>query len=140
MDPSIYRYILKHTSKDQIYLILLTAATMPIVYISLEIPKKIINEAIGGENIPDSIFGFEVDQISYLLTLCVVFLLLVILNGGLKYVINVYRGVLGERMLRRFRYELYSRILRFPLPILSACRRAKSFPWSPPKRSHWAAL
>lgn len=116
MDPSIYRYILKHTFKDQIYLILLTAASMPIVYISLEIPKKIINEAIGGENIPDSILGFEVDQITYLLTLCFVFLLLVILNGGLKYIINVYRGVVGERMLRRFRFELYSRILRFPLP------------------------
>ncbi|MDJ0957631.1 MAG: ABC transporter transmembrane domain-containing protein [Arenicellales bacterium] len=116
MDPSIYRYILKHTLKDQIYLMLLTAASMPFVYISLEIPKKIINEAIGGENIPDEIFGFDIDQITYLLILCGVFLLLVFINGGLKYLINVYRGVLGERMLRRFRYELYSRILRFPLP------------------------
>ncbi len=116
MDQSIFKYILKHTLKDQIYLIVLTAASMPIVYISLEIPKKIINEAIGGENIPDSLFGYDIDQITYLLLLCFVFLFLVILNGGLKYVINVYRGVVGERMLRRFRFELYSRILRFPLP------------------------
>ena len=116
MDPSIFRYILKHTFKDQIYLILLTVASFPFVYISLEIPKKIINEAIGGENIPDEIFGFDIDQITYLLILCGVFLLLVLINGGLKYLINVYRGVVGERMLRRFRYELYSRILRFPLP------------------------
>ena len=116
MDPSIFRYILKHTFKDQVYLILLTVASFPFVYISLEIPKKIINEAIGGENIPDEIFGFDIDQITYLLILCGVFLLLVLINGGLKYLINVYRGVVGERMLRRFRYELYSRILRFPLP------------------------
>ena len=68
LDQSIYRYILKHTTKDQIILFVLTLASMPIVYITLEIPKIIINEAIGGVNIPDSILGFEVDQISYLLT------------------------------------------------------------------------
>ncbi|HEX6111513.1 MAG TPA: ABC transporter transmembrane domain-containing protein, partial [Geminicoccaceae bacterium] len=37
-------------------------------------------------------------------------------NGGFKYVINVYEGIVGERMLRRLRYELYTRVLRFPLP------------------------
>ena len=43
------------------------------------------------------------------------FLLLVLINGAFKYVINVYKGMVGERMLRRLRYELYSRVLRFPL-------------------------
>ena len=38
------------------------------------------------------------------------------MDGGLKYFINVFKGLLGERMLRRLRYQLYSRILRFPLP------------------------
>ena len=44
------------------------------------------------------------------------FLVLVLFNGGFKYVINVYKGIVGERMLRRLRYELYSRVMRFPLP------------------------
>lgn len=44
-----------------------------------------------------------------------VFLVMVFVNGGFKYAINVIKGRLGERMLRRFRYELYTRILRFPL-------------------------
>ena len=39
---------------------------MPFVYISLEVPKMIINGAIGGENIPDAIFGVEIDQIGTL--------------------------------------------------------------------------
>ena len=30
------------------------------------------------------------------------------INGGFKYYINVYKGQLGERMLRRLRYELYA--------------------------------
>ena len=33
-----------------------------------------------------------------------------------KYLLNVYRGSLGEHLLRRLRYELYQRILRFPMP------------------------
>ena len=116
IEPSIYRYILKHTKKDQLLLLLLTAISMPFVYVSLEVPKVIINSALGGVNIPDQVFGYPLDQVKYLFLLCGLFLILVLINGGLKYVINVYRGVLGERMLRRFRFDLFSRILRFPIP------------------------
>ena len=66
--------------------------------------------------IPEAIAGYPVDQISFLFLLCAAYLGLVIVNGAVKYVINVYSGIVGERMLRRFRYELYSRVLRFPLP------------------------
>lgn len=88
---------------------------MPLVYIGLEIPKLIINNALGGVDIPDQIFGFDINQIQYLLILCFAYLGLALLNGILKYFMSVYRGVLGERMLRRFRYTLYNHILRFPL-------------------------
>jgi ABC-type multidrug transport system fused ATPase/permease subunit len=116
IEPSIYRYVLKHTKKDQVLLLLVTLATMPFVYASLEVPKVIINNAISGQGIPDSILGFPMDQIKFLLALCFLFLALVVITGILKYMTNVYRGVVGERMLRRFRYDLYSRLLRFPLP------------------------
>ena len=43
-----------------------------------------------------------------------VFLLLVIINGLFKFYINTYKGRLGERMLRRIRFELVDRVLRFP--------------------------
>ena len=119
MEKSLYKYIIKHTKKDQVWLILLTLASMPLVYYSLEIPKLIINKAIGGGAITFAVFGFEFTQIQYLLLLSGLFLLMVIVNGGMKYFINVYRGILGERMLRRFRYTLYRRILRFPLPHLN---------------------
>ncbi|MFQ5785735.1 MAG: ABC transporter transmembrane domain-containing protein [Alphaproteobacteria bacterium] len=68
---------------------------------------------------PLEIFGVEIiqlDQLPLLFTLCGLFLALVFINGGFKYVINVYKGLLGERMLRRLRYQLYSYLLRFPLP------------------------
>ncbi len=116
MERSIFRYILSHTKKDQIFLIILTLASMPLVYLSLEIPKIIINKAIGSAQSSYDLLGLELDQVQYLLTLSGFFLGLVIINGVMKYIINVYRGVLGERMLRRLRYTLYSRIMRFPLP------------------------
>ncbi len=116
MDSSIFKFILRHTKKDQLLILALTLISFPFVYLSLEVPKLIINNAIGGVDIPSELFGWPMDQVRYLFILCSLFLLLVLINGAIKYVLNVYRGVVGERMLRRFRYELFCRVLRFPLP------------------------
>ncbi|MGQ9366341.1 ABC transporter transmembrane domain-containing protein [Azospirillum sp. ST 5-10] len=116
MESSIYRFILRHSVRQQIVLLLLTLASFPFLYASLDLPKRIVNEAIAGSGVPDAVWGIPVDQISYLLILCGAFLGLVLVNGAFKYVINTFKGRLGERMLRRLRYELYARVLRFPLP------------------------
>lgn len=116
MESSIYRYILKYTLKDQVLILLLTVFTFPLVYATLEIPKHIINDALNSENVPDAVFDYPVGQLDYLLILCFSFLGLVIINGAIKYFLNVYRGVVGERMLKNLRFELYGRILRFPIP------------------------
>ncbi|MGI9419392.1 MAG: ABC transporter transmembrane domain-containing protein [Geminicoccaceae bacterium] len=115
MDRSIFGYILRHSKTQQLAILALTVASFPFLYASLDLPKTIINDAMSNAE-GGSIFGFQLDQVSYLFTLCAIFLVLVLINGGFKYVINVYKGVVGERMLRRLRYELYSRIMRFPLP------------------------
>lgn len=116
MEPSLFRFILRHSSKQQAFVVALTLISFPFLYYSLDLPKTIINQAIGGKDLPAEVLGYPVDQISYLMVLSVLFLILVFVNGGFKYAINVYKGRLGERMLRRFRYELYTRIFRFPLP------------------------
>ncbi|MEM7564138.1 MAG: ABC transporter transmembrane domain-containing protein, partial [Pseudomonadota bacterium] len=116
MEPSLYRYILNHSKKEQIWLILLSLASLPLVYVTLELPKRIINLLEEGIDIPSGIFNFEFDRLSYLLLLSFAFLLAVLFSGGLKYLLNVQRGALGERLLRRFRFDLYQSILRFPVP------------------------
>ena len=116
MEPSIFRFVLKHSRREQILLLIFTLLAFPFLYMSLDLPKIIINEAIGGRDFPRAILGFELEQIPFLMLLCGTFLLLVTINGGFKYFINVYRGVVGERMLRRLRYQLFGRVLRFPLP------------------------
>jgi ABC-type multidrug transport system fused ATPase/permease subunit len=94
----------------------MTALSFPFLYFSLDLPKIIINKAISGKDIPSQIFGVPIDQIEYLLVLSLAFLMLVCINGGFKFYVNVFRGQLGERMLRRLRFDLLARVLRFPLP------------------------
>ena len=62
MEQSLYKYILKHSKKDQILLVLISLASLPLVYITLELPKKIIN-LLEGMDIPAGYFGFEFDRI-----------------------------------------------------------------------------
>jgi ABC-type multidrug transport system fused ATPase/permease subunit len=115
LEPSIYRFIIRYSLPQQIILLLLTLASFPFLYYSLELPKVITNKAIGKHHFPQHHFGFDLDQVTYLLVLCAAFLVLVFINGAFKYYINTYKGRLGERMLRRFRYQLYQRMLLFPL-------------------------
>jgi len=115
LEPTIYRFILRHSLKQQLILLLLTLLSFPFLYYSLDLPKTIVNRAIGGKQFPAQLFGVAFEQVPYLLVLCAIFLGLVFINGAFKYYINTFKGQLGERMLRRFRYSLYQRLLRFPL-------------------------
>ncbi|MEM1299265.1 MAG: ABC transporter transmembrane domain-containing protein, partial [Pseudomonadota bacterium] len=66
-----------------------------------------------GTDFPVDIFGFEFEQVPYLLLLCALFLFLVIAINGLKWLKNVQVGMTGERMLRRMRYMLFERVMLF---------------------------
>ena len=119
MESTIYRFILRYSKREQVMLLVMTLISFPFLYYSLDLPKRIVNEALGAKGeteFPITFLGFQFEQLEYLWTLSGMFLALVFINGGFKYWINVYRGRLGELMLRRLRYELYTRILRFPIP------------------------
>lgn len=116
MEKSLFSFIWKYSSRQQIYILMVTVLTYPVIYILLELPKLIINDAVEGDNFPRTFFGFDFDQIPYLFLLCCIFLFLVVVSNGLKFYLNVYKGRLGERMLRRLRFELFQRVLRFRLP------------------------
>jgi len=118
MEPSVYKYLLKYSTPQQLILTLMALVSFPFLYAFYELPKTIVNGAIQAESdvVSVPLFDVELDQMTYLFILTGLFLVLVIVNQGFKYIINVYRGVTGERLLRRLRYELYRRILRFPLP------------------------
>jgi ABC-type multidrug transport system fused ATPase/permease subunit len=126
MESTIFKFIIRYSKRQQLYLLGVIVLSYPFLYLSLDMPKLIVNRAIGDvtqappEFYEIPLFGFpaitvEMEQISFLLLLSTIYLALVFVNGGLKYYINVYKGRMGERLLRRLRYQLYQRILRFPL-------------------------
>jgi putative ABC transport system ATP-binding protein len=114
MDKNIFGFIWRYSKREQITVLLITLLSFPFLYLSLEVPKTIINEALTGTDFPKQILGFDVSQIEFLLSLCTAFLLLILINGVFKLRINIYKGTIAERLMRRLRYQLIARILRFP--------------------------
>jgi putative ABC transport system ATP-binding protein len=119
LDRGLFGFIIRYSKRDQLMIVPLVLATMVVYYLSLDLPKTIINKAIQGGSFKGSdtatFLGFDLTRLEYLLALSMVFLGLIVLNGWLKFRINTMKGWMGERMLRRLRYALYDHILRFPL-------------------------
>ncbi len=115
MEPSIFSFIWKYSKREQLFLLFFTIFTFPFLYATLELPKRIINDAIGSsEAVVDLWFGFEVSQTEFLMILCGLYLAAVLAHGLLKMRLNTMKGVLAERLLRRFRFQLVGRMMRFP--------------------------
>ncbi|RII37899.1 ABC transporter ATP-binding protein [Pseudooceanicola sediminis] len=134
MEPNFSRYIWTHTRRQQVWIVCVVVLSMLPYYLALDLPKNIVNGPIQGVgfetpgatqpflpasfSLPfigqiDLVGGMELDRISTLIGLSLTFLCLVVINGLFKFYINTYKGLLGERLLRRIRYELVDRILRF---------------------------
>jgi putative ABC transport system ATP-binding protein len=132
MDKSVFRFIWRFSKRGQLSIVALVLLSLPFYFLSLDLPKTIVNKAILGKGLSDEgqavlsldllgLFGegaarVEVGQVWYLVLLSFAFLALVIINGLFKLSINTAKGRLGERMLRRLRFMLFDRILRFPIP------------------------
>ena len=137
MSKSLFRYIWRHSRRDQLIIFMVVLASLPFYYVSLDLPRKIVNEAIQGRAFEQGqttapfmnftwgwpawlgggkvelFHGFQLERLELLLGLSFLFLFFVLVNGWFKYWINVEKGSLGERMMRRMRFELFSYALRF---------------------------
>ncbi|MEM6677700.1 MAG: ABC transporter ATP-binding protein [Pseudomonadota bacterium] len=120
--PSLVGYVWRHSRREQIVLLTLTLISFPVVYLSLEIPKIIVNDVIDGGSFPVTLLGVSLSQIEYLLALSGAFLATVVIHNGFKWLINVGLGMAGERLLRRMRYELADTVSRFPMKRLRVLR------------------
>jgi putative ABC transport system ATP-binding protein len=148
METSLFKYIWKHTRSQQIWILLVILVSMVPYFLSLDLPKRIINGPVQGQgfdspestqkflefsiSLPDWIYksdpivifeGVDMERLGYLIALSLSFLAFVCINGLFKFYINTFKGRLGERMLRRLRYDLIDRVLRFPM---SQFRRVKA--------------
>lgn len=108
LQQSLYRYIWAHTARMQIGLLLLSVISFGFLYISLELPKRIVNDAIKATSFPKEWHGFSLNQTDTLWLLCGAFLITVLCSGALKYIINVGRGVVAERTVAHLRRDFFA--------------------------------
>ena len=149
MEHNLFRYIWRNSWRDQSAILVVVAISYVFYFVSLDLPKQIVNRAIQGEafeggrttapflefsigpidwlGLPHvTLFeGFQLEQIPYLVALCFSFLFFVVINGWMKQLVNTEKGRLGERMLRRLRYQLYDRVLRFPISHFRKVKQAE---------------
>ena len=92
----------------------MTLAYFPTLYVLLEIPKVIINRVIDGPS-TYRIFDLELQSETALIFLTLSALFLYLLNATIKLAINIRKGIVGERLIRRLRYTLLEHLLRFPI-------------------------
>jgi len=115
VERTLFQFVWTHSWRSQTVIVLASAVSFPLILAALYIPKLIVNDTLRSNDFPKDVFGFEFEQLQYLVALCLVLLLLIFLNNGVKYFINITKGLTGERILRRIRYTIYQRVIRMPL-------------------------
>ncbi|MBE9477261.1 MAG: hypothetical protein IME92_08930, partial [Proteobacteria bacterium] len=61
---SLFAFIWKYSKRDQLVLLAVTSAIFPLLYLTLELPKRIINDAIGAQSTRIDFYGHEIGQIA----------------------------------------------------------------------------
>nr|WP_175582283.1 ABC transporter transmembrane domain-containing protein [Phaeobacter sp. HF9A] len=110
----MFSFIWRYSRRQQLGLLLLTLLSFPFLYATLELPKRIVNDAIGQPSSSVTVWGYQLHTEQYLLILCFIFLGAVLASGMMKMRLNTLKGILSERLLRRLRYQMIARMMRFP--------------------------
>ncbi len=95
MPRSLFAFIWQISRRQQILLCLLTVVVSLLTMVPLELQRRIVDDAIHAAN-P-----------GYLVMLSLIYLGVLLLQGGLKYGLNVYRGTLVEKVTRFLRQTIY---------------------------------
>ncbi len=87
----LWAYIKRTTLRDQVWLSVLTILVFLLTLVPLELQRRVINDAIGRRNL------------SSILLLCLAYVAVVLLQGGLKLWLNIYRARVSELATRHLR-------------------------------------
>ncbi len=100
---TLWSWILTTNPKLQFLLVFIILITVFSRVVPLEMQKRIVNEAI------------YLRKIDLLLIYCGVYLIAVIAQGALKFLINYIQTLIAQRALAAMRKDLYRHILTLPL-------------------------
>ncbi|MCU9840248.1 ABC transporter ATP-binding protein [Ruegeria sp. WL0004] len=116
LERNLLRQILRNTRRQQVGLLLLSLSLMPPLYLSLEMPKQIVNNVLEPSADPAEVFGLTLSQMQMLGLFSAIYLVAIALNGLGKYSLNTCKGRVAERLLRRLRLLIYRQWRRRPPP------------------------
>ncbi|KGM34345.1 ABC transporter ATP-binding protein [Inquilinus limosus] len=94
MPQGLYRYIWRVSGRDQIFLSILAVAVFLLDLVPLELQRRIVNGALAKH------------ALMQLVLLALLYVATVLAQGGLKLLLNVYRGSVSEAANRRLRLQL----------------------------------
>ncbi|MFW8635667.1 ABC transporter ATP-binding protein [Cribrihabitans pelagius] len=107
LHSSLLQQVWHATRARQTGLAALSLSSMPLLYLSLELPKRIVNNVLDGYTAPVAFLGMELQQVKVLALLSGAYFLTILLHGVNKYCLNVLRGRVAERFLRHMRLLIY---------------------------------
>jgi hypothetical protein len=93
MIKDLYRYVWKISGRDQVILSALAVTLFLLELAPLELQQRIVNGAVDRQ-------AFGVIGL-----LCLLYVVVALVQGGLKLIVNVYRGSVSEAASRRLRLE-----------------------------------
>jgi ABC-type bacteriocin/lantibiotic exporter with double-glycine peptidase domain len=91
MPRTIFRYVLESSGLHQLFLLLLTVGVFLLEIVPLEVQRRIVNDLVKHRDY------------RLVIVLCAVYAGAVLVQGGIKLVLNVYRSWVGERATRNLR-------------------------------------
>src|SRR3984893_8369800 len=91
MPGNIFRYVLATSGWHQLALVVLTVAVFLLEVVPLELQRRIVNDLVKHRDF------------RFIIVLCAVYAGTVLVQGGTKLVLNVYRSWVGERATRDLR-------------------------------------
>ncbi|MGA7263421.1 MAG: hypothetical protein WA709_26895 [Stellaceae bacterium] len=100
---SIFRYVLETSGLHQLFLLLLTVSVFLLEVVPLELQRRIVNDLVKHR------------PYSWVVGLCAVYAGTVLVQGGTKLALNIYRGWVGERAKRDLRRRVHT-VVENPTP------------------------
>ena len=96
LPSNIYRYVWEASGWHQLPLVLLTVCVSLLEVVPLELQRRIVNDAVKDR-----------DYV-YVLILCAAYLAAVLIQGGTKLGVNIYRSWVGENAVRELRRRVHA--------------------------------
>jgi ABC-type multidrug transport system fused ATPase/permease subunit len=96
LPPNVFRYVLATSAQHQLLLLALTVVVFLLEVVPLELQRRIVNDLVKHRPYA-SVVG-----------LCAVYAGVVMIQGGMKLWLNIYRGWVGERAKRDLRRRVHT--------------------------------